>query len=53
MRYKAVVAFIFIMPVFFEEKGIYAAVPLAEIVTIIIGFILWKNTYDIKKVMEK
>lgn len=47
------VAFIFIMPVFFEEKGIYAAVPLAEIVTIIIGFILWKNTYDIKKVMEK
>lgn len=47
------VAFIFIMPLILKETGIYIAVPLAETVTIILGFILWRNTAVIKKVMER
>lgn len=47
------VAFIFTMPLIFKETGIYAAVPLAETVTIILGFILWRNTAVIKKVMGR
>ena len=47
------VAFILIMPLFLGEKGIYAAVPLAEAVTTILGFILWRNTLVIKQVMGR
>ena len=47
------VAFIFIMPLMFQETGIYTAVPLAETVTLILGYILWKNTKVIKEVMER
>lgn len=47
------VAFIFIMPLILKETGIYIAVPLAETVTIILGFILWRNTAVIKKVMGR
>ena len=41
------------MPLFFEETGIYIAVPLAETATLILGFILWRNTAVIKKVMGR
>ena len=47
------VIFIFTMPLFFEETGIYIAVPLAETATLILGFILWRNTAVIKKVMGR
>ena len=47
------VIFIFTMPLFFAETGIYIAVPLAETVTIILGYILWRNTAVIKKVMGR
>ena len=47
------VAFIFIMPLILKETGIYIAVPLAETVTIILGYILWRNTAVIKKVMGR
>lgn len=47
------VAFIFIMPLILKETGIYIAVPLAETVTIILGFILWRNTAVIQKVMGR
>lgn len=47
------VIFIFTMPLFFEETGIYIAVPLAETATLILGFILWRNTAVIKKVMDR
>ena len=47
------VIFIFTMPLFFEETGIYIAVPLAENATLILGFILWRNTAVIKKVMGR
>ncbi len=46
-------AFIFIMPLILKETGIYTAVPLAETVTIILGYILWRNTAVIKKVMGR
>ncbi len=46
-------AFIFIMPLILKETGIYTAVPLAETVTIILGYILWRNTAVIKKVMKR
>ena len=41
------------VPLFLGEKGIYAAVPLAEAVTTILGFILWRNTLVIKQVMGR
>lgn len=47
------VIFIFTMPLFFADKGIYSAVPLAEALTFILSFILWRNTAVIKKVMER
>lgn len=47
------VAFILIMPLIFQKTGIYTAVPLAETVTMILGYILWRNTKVIKEVMEK
>lgn len=47
------VIFIFTMPLFFEDKGIYSAVPLAEALTFILSFILWRNTAVIKKVMGR
>lgn len=47
------VIFIFTMPLFFEETGIYIAVPLAEALTFILSFILWRNTAVIKKVMGR
>lgn len=47
------VAFILIMPLMFKETGIYTAVPLAETVTIILGYILWRNTKVIKEVMGR
>ena len=47
------VIFIFTMPLFFEETGIYIAVPLAETATLILGLILWRNTAVIKKVMGR
>ena len=47
------VIFIFTMPLFFAETGIYIAVPLAETATLILGFILWRNTAVIKKVMGR
>lgn len=47
------VIFIFTMPLFFADKGIYSAVPLAEALTFILSFILWRNTAVIKKVMGK
>lgn len=46
-------AFIFIMPLILKETGVYTAVPLAETVTIILGYILWRNTKVIKEVMER
>lgn len=47
------VIFIFTMPLFFADKGIYSAVPLAEALTFILSFILWRNTAVIKKVMGR
>ena len=47
------VIFIFTMPLFFADKGIYSAVPLAEALTFILSFILWRNTAVIKTVMGK
>ena len=44
------VIFIFTMPLFFAETGIYIAVPLAETATLILGFILWRNTQVIREV---
>lgn len=47
------VIFIYAMPLFFADKGIYSAVPLAEALTFILSFILWRNTAVIKTVMGK
>lgn len=47
------VAFIMIMPLIFKEKGIYLAVPLAEVITIMLGYYLWRNTQVIKEVMGR
>ncbi|MDY5051834.1 MAG: MATE family efflux transporter [Candidatus Mucispirillum faecigallinarum] len=47
------VAFIFIMPYFLAEKGLYMAVPLAETLTLFLGLILWKKDSVIQKVMGK
>lgn len=47
------VAFILIMPLIFQKTGIYTAVPLAETVTMILGYILWRNTKVIKEVMAR
>ena len=47
------VIFIYTMPLFFADKGIYSAVPLAEALTFILSFILWRNTAVIKTVMGK
>lgn len=47
------VIFVFIMPFILGDTGLYIAVALAETVTTILGFILWRKTQVVKKVMGK
>ncbi len=46
------VFFIITMPFLFGNAGLYSAVPLAELMTIILGYILWKNTKAINKITQ-
>ncbi len=47
------VIFIYTLPYFFNNTGLYTAVPLGEFLTILLGFFMWKNTDVIKKIYGK
>ena len=47
------VIFIFTLPLFMGNTGLYVAVPLAEFSTIIFGYILWRKTKIINNVMGR
>lgn len=47
------VIFIFTLPLFMGNTGLYVAVPLAEFSTIIFGYILWRKTKIINNVMSR
>ena len=46
-----VIIFVFILPICLGKNGIWFAFPLSELITLFIGFLLYKS--DIKKIYEK
>ncbi len=44
---------LFILPLFFGNKGIYLSLPITEIITLIIAFVLWKYNNLTKRIERR